>query len=224
MLEALERPKTLKENALESLREAIMMGAFRPGERLVERVLCEKLNVSRTVVRECIRHLESERLITTIPNAGPSIAVLDAAEVAEIYDIRSLLESSAAKACAKKASDDIIKKLKTLCRLIETHLKAGDISEALRQTKLFYKTIFLAGDKTISWDLVEQLNGRISRLRVLTLNSQGRSTTGPANLKKIVDAIENRTPEAAAKACKVHLKEAKRIAIKCLAAQVDPGQ
>lgn len=209
--------KTLKESALERLREAIMLGAFKPGERLIERVLCEKLAVSRTVIRECIRHLESERLVTTIPNAGPSIAILKAAEVAEIYDIRSLLESSAAHACAENASDKTIMQLKKYCTAIETHLNAGNVMKALTQTRLFYQTLFLAGNKTVSWDLVEQLNGRISQLRVLTLNSKGRATTGPANLKRIVTAIEQRAPEAAAKACRQHIAEASRIALTCLA-------
>jgi len=219
MLEILERPKTLKECALEKLREAIMLGAFKPGERLVERVLCEKLCVSRTVIRECIRHLESERLITTIPNAGPSITILDAGQVAEIYEIRGALESTAARACAQNASDKTIDQLKKHCNSIETQLKAGNILKALVQTRLFYKTIFLAGDKTVSWDLVQQLNGRISQLRVLTLKSKGRSTTGPENLKNIVTAIENHSPEAAADACLKHIREASLIALECLEPQ-----
>ncbi len=219
MLDTLERPKTLKQSALERLREAIMLGEFKPGERLIERILCEKLKVSRTVIRECIRHLESERLITTIANAGPSIAVLDAAQVAEIYEIRTSLESAAARACAKCASDKTIEKLNKYCEKIETHLKAGRILKALAATKLFYKTIFLTGNKAVSWDLVEQLNGRISQLRVLTLTSKGRAITGPANLKNIVAAIESHAPAAAAKACEAHLEEARKIALECLVDQ-----
>jgi len=221
MLDTLERPKTLKQSALEHLREAIMLGEFKPGDRLIERVLCEKLKVSRTVIRECIRHLESERLITTIANAGPSIAVLDAAQVAEIYEIRTSLESAAARACARCASDKTIEQLKKYCETIEAHLKAGRILKALAITKLFYKTIFLAGNKAVSWDLVEQLNGRISQLRVLTLGSSNRSTTGPANLKRIATAIAEHNPEAAATACRSHIAEASTIALEHLAEQDD---
>jgi len=219
MLETLERPRTLKECALEHLREAIMLGTFKPGERLIERILCKKLNVSRTVVRECIRHLESERLITVIANTGPSITILNEAQVAEIYEIRAGLESAAASACAKNASLKTIEDLKKSCTIIETGLKAGEILQALKQTTLFYKTIFVAGNKTVSWDLVEQLNGRISQLRVLTLSSGNRSATGPANLKNIVSAIEKHDPEAAASACIKHITEASKIALECLAEQ-----
>jgi GntR family transcriptional regulator, trigonelline degradation regulator len=217
MLEILERPKTLKQSALERLREAIMLGAFKPGERLIERILCEQLNVSRTVIRECIRHLESERLITTIANAGPSVSILDAAQVSEIYEIRSTLESAAAQACAKNADEKTIKQLKKYCTTIETDLKAGKILEALDQTKLFYQTIFHSGNKAVSWDLVEQLNGRIGRLRVLTLKTKGRATTGPENLKNIIAGIEDRAPATAAKACQKHMKEPRSIALECLA-------
>ncbi len=217
MLEILQRPKTLKQSALERLREAIMLGAFKPGERLIERILCEQLNVSRTVIRECIRHLESERLITTIANAGPSVSILDAAQVSEIYEIRSTLESAAASACAKNADEKTIGQLKKYCAAIETDLKAGKILEALEQTRLFYQTIFLSGNKAVSWDLVEQLNGRISRLRVLTLKTKGRATAGPENLKNIIAAIEGRAPAAAAKACQKHIRQARHIALECLA-------
>ena len=65
----IDRPaKTLRQLALEKMREAILTMKFRPGERLVERALCERLGVSRSVVREVLRHLESEGLVETIPN------------------------------------------------------------------------------------------------------------------------------------------------------------
>ena len=98
-----DRPKTLKENALESLRDAITSDVFKPGERLVERSLCESMAVSRTVVRECIRHLESERLIVGVPNSGYVVATISGDEVREIYDIRIMLECSAVHSCGSSS-------------------------------------------------------------------------------------------------------------------------
>ena len=213
MLDTLVRPKTLKETALEKLRESITLGFFKPGERLVERVLCERLGVSRTVVRECIRHLESERLITVIPNSGPTVAVLDAGEVREIYEVRAMLESAAIRSCAERASDETVARLKQTCEEIAQSLEAGDVIGALGRTRLFYEAIFSSGGKAVSWDLVERLNGRIGRLRALTLSSHGRAASGPANLRKIVAAIERRDPGAAARACEKHIAEALRIAL-----------
>ncbi len=216
-LDTLERPRTLKESALQSLREAITFGVFAPGERLVERVLCERLGVSRTVVRECIRHLESERLVSVIPNAGPAVAVLEADEVREIYEIRALLESAAIRSCAHQAGPETVAALEQHCEDIADTLANGNVIAALGHTRRFYQTIFVTGNKRVSWDLVERLNGQIGRLRVLTLGSAGRATSGPADLRKIVAAIERGDPDAAARACQEHNAAASEIALSQLA-------
>lgn len=214
MLSNLERPKTLKETALERLREAITLGYFLPGERLVERVLAEHLGVSRTVVRECIQHLESEQLITSVPNAGPSVATLHADEVQEIYEIRTMLESAAVASCAESASDETVATLEDYCEKISAALLDHDIKQALSDTREFYEIIFTRGGKTVAWDLVERLNGRIGQLRAVTLSSKGRSTAGPRNLRAITAAIKQQDPETAAAACTQHLQQAMVIALK----------
>jgi len=213
MLSNLKRPVTLKESALKQLREAITLGHFEPGERLVERVLCEKLGVSRTVIRECIRHLESDQLVSSVPNVGPTVASLSPSQVEEIYDIRAMLEVSAVRSCAKTTSKKVIKELDGYCSKISKALAKDDIKVALEDTRKLYKTIFAAGKKSVAWDLVERLNGRIGQLRALTLSTQGRSVEGPKNLLAIVDAIKEHDADAAAKACEDHLQQAKEIAL-----------
>lgn len=214
MLTNFERPKTLKEISLERLREAITLGYFHPGERLVERALCEQLGVSRTVIRECIQHLESEQLITVIPNSGPSVATLKPQEVQEIYEIRTMLESAAVASCAAVASDETVELLEQYCQTIAVALQGNDIKQALDDTRMFYKTIFSEGGKSVAWGLVERLNGRIGRLRALTLTSRGRSTAGPRNLRAITAAIKRHDPETASSACSEHLQQAMQIALK----------
>jgi len=214
MLSNLERPTTLKEGALKQLKEAITLGHFSPGERLVERVLCEKMGVSRTVIRECIRHLESDQLVTSIPNIGPTVASLDVHQIEEIYEIRTMLEVSAVRACAAIASQKVIENLNSCCQKITEALINNNIQQALSDTRMFYKTIFDAGEKSVAWDLVERLNGRIGQLRALTLSTQGRSVEGPKNLLAIVEAIKNHDADAAEKFCTNHLQQAKEIALK----------
>lgn len=206
------RPKTLKENALESLRDAITSDVFKPGERLVERSLCESMGVSRTVVRECIRHLESERLILGIPNAGFVVATISHDEVKEIYDIRIMLECSAVRSCALNSNTVVIAKLHQLCEEIANCLQKEEVVQALRLTTEFYKLIFTTGGKHVAWDLVEQLNARISRLRALTLSNEDRKIKGPENLRNIVDAIEQRDAKRAEAICIKHLTGAADLA------------
>lgn len=207
-----ERPKTLKENALELLRDAITSDSLKPGERLVERSLCESMGVSRTVVRECIRHLESERLIIGVPNAGFVVASISKEEVQEIYEIRIMLECAAVRSCAQLADQATLQSLHSVYEALSQNLHCGDILQALKHTTEFYRIIFSTGGKSVSWDLVERLNGRISRLRALTLGSAGRKLKGPENIAKILAAIEEKDAERAGEICAQHLAEAAKIA------------
>ncbi|UTW05459.1 GntR family transcriptional regulator [Amphritea atlantica] len=207
-----DRPKTLKENALESLRDAITSDHIKPGERLIERSLCESMGVSRTVVRECIRHLESERLIVGVPNAGFIVASISGEEVKEIYELRILLECSAVKSCALKADKAVIAELRLLCKEIADCLRKEQVMQALKLTTVFYRLIFTTGGKHITWDVVERLNARISRLRAMTLSTAARRDKGPENLSKIVDAIEQHDTDRAEAICKQHLTEAAEVA------------
>jgi len=206
------RPKTLKENALESLRNAITTEVFKPGERLVERSLCETMGVSRTVVRECIRHLESERLVVGVANAGYAVASISEDEIKEIYEIRTLLECAAVYACAEKADATVVKRLRELRKEIAQYLKKEQVLDALETTTEFYQLIFTTGGKHVAWDLVAWLNARISRLRALTLSTAERRHKGPENLNLMIDAIENNDPELAREICIRHLTEAAEVA------------
>ncbi len=94
----------LRSQVVELLRRAIVGGELGPGERLVERVLCARFAVSRTVVREALRQLESEGLVTTVPQRGPVVAVLTAADAEALYEVRAVLEGLAGRAFAQRAT------------------------------------------------------------------------------------------------------------------------
>ncbi len=205
-------PSTLREIALEKVRNAIIAGIFQPGQRLVERVLCEQMGVSRTVIREVIRHLESEGLIEVIPNQGPAVARIDWDTARQIYEIRSLLESEAAAACAQSITRSGLEELRMALENLETGTHAENPAAMLDATTAFYKTIFTVAGKHIAWEIVDRLNGRISLLRVLTLGTGERTRTGPKRMRDIYDAIAAREPHEAAAACRKHLREASEIA------------
>jgi DNA-binding GntR family transcriptional regulator len=105
-------PVTLREMALERMRRAIINGVFEPEQRLVERALCEQLGVSRSVIREVIRHLEAEGLVTMLANKGPIVARLDWEDARQIYAVRAALESTAVADCARLADAEVKKQLR----------------------------------------------------------------------------------------------------------------
>lgn len=216
MLNKLEKPKTLKESALEQLRTAIMLGQIVPGERLIERTIGEQLGVSRTVVRECIRHLESEHLVE-VSTSGPAVAVLASDEIRQIYQLRAMLESEAVSCCAEQAKhndNEIVYTLQTYLSQIRSELLDNDVVTALEHTRLFYQCLFETAGMSVAWELVDRLNGRIGRLRFMTLSTPGRAVLGPDNLQKIIDGIADNNAKAAVKACQKHIDEACKIGLK----------
>lgn len=217
-------PITLREMALDRLRNAIIAGAFAPGQRLVERTLCEQLGVSRSVIREVLRHLEAEGLVETAPKQGPMVALLDWNQARQIYDIRIALETTAVADCARNADAATKEKLKKVLEDLDRNSAKDDALTILSATTEFYETIFLSGGHEIAWDIVKRLNGRISRLRVMTLSTTNRKVSGPAKMREIFNAILRNDPDAASVACRAHISEAAGIAQTLLALEKDLDQ
>ena len=210
-------PKTLRDIVQAQVRDAIIEGRFEPGERLVERPLCEQLGVSRTVVRETIRFLEAEGLVEIIPNKGPIVAWLTRDQAREIYEIRMQLETTAAEYCAKNMTDELSGKLMAAFEDLKTASSGGEPAVLLKATHHFYRTIFDGAQRKISWEIVQRLTGRISRLRVMTLAYQDRETIGIDHMQCICSAICSGDAVAARKAVKAHLSDAAKVAEKILA-------
>lgn len=204
--------KTLRELALDKLREAIANQHFQPGERLVERDLCEQLGVSRTIVREALRYLEAEGLVRSQGQSGPVVARTTPAETRQIYEIRGALESLAASACAESADRMIADKLNSILTRLQRAYKKGASSEVLAETTNFYRALFEGADMPVAWSIINSLHSRINHLRALTIRSPGRSASGPAQMKAIVAAIRRRDPDGAADACRAHIKAAAALA------------
>ncbi|MGL3608130.1 GntR family transcriptional regulator [Rhizobium sp. G187] len=205
-------PVTLREIALDRLRRAIISGLFEPGQRLVERNLCEQMGVSRSVIREVIRHLESEGLVENVAKQGPTVARISWEDARQIYEIRLALEATAAADCARRADAAIKAKLATALDELDQTSKNQSPPAILDATLEFYKVMFEAGGHVIAWEIVNRLNGRISRLRVMTLSTRNRTVSGPARMREIFNAITDNDPEAAERACRSHIEEASEIA------------
>ncbi|MEN5061897.1 GntR family transcriptional regulator [Luteimonas sp. TWI1416] len=211
-------PITLREKCLERLRDAIITGHFAAGARLVERTLCEQLGVSRSVVREVIRHLQAEGLVDVLANKGPIVAPLDWSTAHQVYEIRLLLEQSAVAACTGALTDDIVARIRGAQQALQTATAAQDMAQILRTSSHLYETIFVAANQGIAWDIVRRLNGRISRLRAMTLRDNRRERSGQSRIDAICDAIcIDRDPVLAKTRVAEHISEVATIARRILA-------
>jgi GntR family transcriptional regulator, trigonelline degradation regulator len=205
--------KTLRQLTLEKLREAILNMTFQPGDRLVERTLCDRLGVSRSVVREALRHLEAEGLVENIPGQGPAVAAPDSEKIKQIYELRAMLEALAARHCAARAAAADLALLHSALVEIKVGYDLQSPSAVLAATTRFYEAMFRAAGREVAWDMLISLNGRISHLRARTIATTGRNQDGVAEMQAILNAIEARDPDAAAAASANHIQNALKIAL-----------
>lgn len=210
-------PATLRDMVQDRLRDAIIEGHFKPGDRLVERPLCEQLGVSRTVIRETIRYLEAEGLVEILPGRGPIVATLSWDDARQIYEIRRVLETAAARTCAVQLSPVGAERLRLALTRLKSSAHTNTPGELFRASADFYAEIFMGAGHHIAWDVVHRLNGRISRLRLLTLSTTQRARPGPSHMQAICDAIISGDPDAAEAAVDAHLTDTSAIAERLLA-------
>lgn len=209
-------PATLRDMVQERMREAIIEGVFHPGQRLVERPLCDQLGVSRTVIRETMRYLEAEGLVEILPGRGPIVASIGLDDARQIYDIRRKLETSAAEDCARKITPQRAQALKAALERLREGFVDKTPGVLFRASADFYAEIFHGAGHYIAWDIVQRLNGRISRLRMLTLSSQDRARPGIVHMEHICAAIISGDADDARDAVLDHLADTAAIAEKLL--------
>jgi len=206
-------PVTLRELCLDKVRNAIITGYFPSGKRLVERSLCEELGVSRSVVREVIRYLEAEGLVEILPNKGPIVSLLNWEVASQIYEIRLLLEQSAVADCTRNLTPQTTENLKALVIELEHAFAIDEINLIISVSSKLYETIFTTAKHHIALEVVQRLNGRISRLRAMTMNSTKREVSGFQRIKNICEAIYlDQDAEKAKQAVAAHIAEAASIA------------
>ncbi len=214
-------PATLRDIVQDRIRDAIVEGVLQPGQRLVERPLCEQLGVSRTVIRETIRFLEAEGLVEIAPGRGPRVAVMTRDAARQIYDIRRVLETAAAEACADRITPALATALRAAFDDMQRAQKTTAPADHLRAAAAFYGQIFKGAGHQIAWEIVQRLNGRISRLRMMTLSCVDRPQPGIAHMAAICTAITAGDAHAARAAVTAHLNEAAAIADQLLVQETE---
>ena len=208
--------KTLRQLGYDKIRQAILESKFKPGERLIERVLCDELGISRPIIREVLRLLEAEKIVEVIPHIGTIVAPIKWESAYQIYQIRSALESMAIVSCTQKATPSDIAQLQLR---YEEIIKAFDEHKAffiLQATTAFYEAVFNIGKQAIAWEIVQSLNIRINQLRLMTISEKERHKEAIEEMQNILQAIKSGSEEAAKKASGEHIDKASRIAKKII--------
>jgi DNA-binding GntR family transcriptional regulator len=199
---------TLRQQVTAKLRQAILSGRFGPGERLVERELCESLGVSRPLVREALQQLHAEGLILHTPHKGPTVATISTQEAKDIYAVREYLEALAGEGFARHASDAQMKRLRQALDYLATPAASATTDALLAAKNEFYAILLEGCGNLVAGQLLTQLNNRITLLRRLSLRRAGRLPETLKELDAIVRALEARDAAKAKKLCASHVARA----------------
>jgi DNA-binding GntR family transcriptional regulator len=207
---------TLRHGVTESIRYAIALGRFKGGQRLPERELCEMTGVSRTLVREALRQLESEGLITVVPHRGPFVTKLTAAQAEGIYQVRIELEGLACQLFAERATEEQRAALGKAFAKLKGAFRQPDTLARLNAKNHFYDCLVEGSGNEALGTSLRMLNARVMLLRATSLRAPGRSSDSLAELADLMDALLARDAKRARKAAANHVRNAAEAAIALL--------
>lgn len=187
-----DKPLTLRERIVDFIKDSVVSGRLKPGERVPEQEIAENLGISRTPIREAFRQLESEGFISVTPRKGAVVSPITDKDVREFYAIKSLLEGFAARtACEKLASKDI-KKLEGFNAQMDKCAKKNDVKGFFRFDNQFHETFLKACGNDKLCALVHSLVQQFERFRITALSVPGRMKGSVRQHKDIIEAFRQR--------------------------------
>jgi len=199
----------LREQVTGALRQAILEFHLQPGQRLVERELVEQLGVSRTTVREALRELTSEGLVTVVPGRGAIVSVPSLEDAADLYEVRAALESLVTQRFVVRASDEEIERLAVSVQDYAVVVgDTEDVSRMLAAKDAFYTVLITGARSSTLQQLIEGIQARVQVLRATSLSEAGRSKEVVAELGAVVAAARERDAGKAATAMAAHVRKA----------------
>ncbi len=204
----LDSYKPLREMVFESLREAIIQGLLRPGERLMELQLADDLGVSRTPVREAIRKLELEGFVVMVPRRGAYVAGITDKDITDVFEVRAALESLAAGLAAERITEEEMERLERSVVQISEIAQSADLNALVQEDAEFHEIIYRASRNKRLTQILTNLQEQIQRFRLTTLSRPGRTREALEEHRQLVEAISERNAELAQRLAWEHIENA----------------
>lgn len=182
---------SLSGRVFHKIREDILSGVYRKDVELREKAIAEELNVSRTPVREALRQLELEGLVTIIPNKGASVVGISRKDIQDIYEIRSRLEGLCAKWAAAYITKQELDVLEENIYLSEFHAKKNHTDQVLELDNRFHEELYDASKSKILDHVLSDFHHYVESVRKITLSEAERAVKSIEEHKHIVEALKN---------------------------------
>ncbi len=206
----LDNYKPLREVVFESVRGAIISGVLKPGERLMEVQLAEKLGVSRTPIREAIRKLELEGLVIMMPRKGAYVADLSLKDITDVLEIRAALEGLASGLAALRITDEEIEELELTAVQFHQAIEADDFDMIVQKDIEFHDRIFRATRNDKLLQITNNLREQVQRFRIMYINKSNKSKDLAKEHYEIAEAISKRNIDMAERIAKRHIENAEK--------------
>ena len=196
----------LRDVVFNTLREAILKGELKPGERLMELQLAAKLGVSRTPIREAIRMLEQEGLAVTIPRKGAEVARMTEKDMEDVLEIREALDELAAKIACTRMTEDQLKQLETIKEPFVESTRSHDVKRIAEADVSFHDVIYEATGNPKLVSMLNNLREQIYRYRVEYLKEEKNYPTLIGEHEAIVEALYARNQDEVVRAMHTHIE------------------
>ena len=203
----------LRNKIIAALRNAIETGVLAPGTRLIEKDLCDQLNVSRTSLREALRELQAEGIFEPMSPRGLVINTISREEAENAYRIRSVLEALVVEQFIEKADDVALRDLALQGEILKQAYQAGKLETIIETKRAFYDRICTGADNAIAFDIINRLVLRTSSLRRYSLSRKERQLQSIEEIDRLIKAIQKRDIEVARQAALDHVKNSARSAL-----------
>jgi DNA-binding GntR family transcriptional regulator len=200
----------IRDSVFSILRKAILDKKLEPGQRLVERNIAEQLGISRTPVREAIRKLELERLVTYIPRKGVVVTGFTKADIVEILVIRASLEALICSIAATKITPRELERLELLAKQIIDEYEKGNVKKSNQLNDKLHELIYRVAESPRLYDFLDTLREYISTFTQVAYSKPGRPEEAWTEHNEIIEALRNRDSTGAETAAKKHVENSSR--------------
>ena len=204
----IEDVPTVRAIVARKLREAIMTGNLKPGQRLVERELCEMMGVSRPSIREALRLLEADGLVNTVPHRGPMVSTISLEEARQLYAARAVLEGFAGRECARLHDPAVVRKIGEALGRLKIALAESDMIAVLEAKTDFYAALIGGCQNAFIERMLKPLHDRITLLRITSMSHPKRVNKSLREVTAIWRAIQSGDEDLAERCCVDHIKAA----------------
>lgn len=196
----------LRDVVFKTLRQAILTGELKPGERLMEIHLANRLGVSRTPIREAIRMLELEGLVTMIPRKGAEVSRISKQDITDVLEVRASLDALAVRLCCERITPDEILGLEEAASLFSEAINSGDLT-AVAQADVDFHDIIVASSKNKRLkQMVDNLAERVYRYRLEYIKDKSSHNNLINEHREILDFIKAGDAKGAEEAIIKHVK------------------